>query len=212
MIYTTAHISGGHLNPAVTLAIVLARKMTVVKGILYIIVQCIGGICGSIMIFLTLPTALSDYTSYGATTLEKNGTFCPTPSLSRCPGNETFWSIHPGGGILLEATLTFFLVFCVFATASLPGDEKKMGAFAPQSIGLVVVCGHLFGIPFTGPSMNPARSFGPAVISGNFDDHWVYWLGPMLGGALASIIYTQILSASIEKSKHKAHTTLNVPK
>jgi len=203
MIYATAHISGGHLNPAVTLGIVMARKMTVFKGALYVIVQCIGGICGSIMIYLTLPTELSEYTSYGATTLTKNGSFCPIPFLAHCPGQEIKWDIHTGGGILLETSLTFFLVFCVFATASLPGDQKKMGAFAPQSIGLVVVCGHLFGIPFTGPSMNPARSFGPAVISGTWKDHWVYWVGPLLGGALASVIYTQILAGSIEKSKQK---------
>lgn len=206
MIYATAHISGGHLNPAVSLGIVMARKMSVVKGLLYWAAQCIGGICGSVLIHLTLPDALSTYTSYGATTLTQNASFCPINGVQHCGKDEIQWSIHPGGGVLFEFTLTFFLVFCVFATASLPGDEKKMGAFAPQSIGLVVVCGHLFGIPFTGPSMNPARSFGPAVLSGNWENHWVYWVGPLLGGAVASVMYTQILSGSIEKSKKNVIT------
>lgn len=99
-----------------------------------------------------------------------------------------------------------------------------MGNFAPQAIGLAVLCGHLVGIPFTGPSMNPARSFGPAIVSGRdgigkciffssfnhpdvWTDHWVFWVGPLLGGALASLTYTLILSSTAERKKE---TTKNL--
>jgi len=193
MIYATAGISGGHLNPAVTVAIMLARKITVVKGFLYIIMQCVGAILGSAFLAWSLPKELCIATNYGATTLTRNGTFGHSGQLT--------FSLTDGGAMLIEIILTFFLVFVIFATASLPGDEKKMGSFAPQAIGLSVLAGHLVAIPFTGPSMNPARSFGPAVVGGIWADHWVYWVGPLVGGAVASVLYTLILSSQVEQTK-----------
>lgn len=76
----------------------------------------------------------------------------------------------------MEFILTYLLVFTVFSTASLPGDSKDMGKFAPLSIGFAVMVAHIVGIPYTGPSLNPARSFGPAVVGGVWTDHWIYWV------------------------------------
>jgi glycerol uptake facilitator-like aquaporin len=76
----------------------------------------------------------------------------------------------------MEFMLTYLLVFTVFSTASLPGESKDMGKFAPLSIGFAVLVCHIVGIPYTGPSLNPARSFGPAVVGGVWTDHWVYWV------------------------------------
>jgi len=199
MIYATANISGGHLNPAVTIAVVFARKMPALKGLLYWIAQCMGAICGSLLLKWSLPEELCQAIGYGATTLTRNGTFGPNDSL--------VFHISPGDAIVMEMVLTFLLVLVIFATASLPGDKKEMGSFAPQAIGLAVLCGHLVGIPFTGPSMNPARSFGPAVVGGVWTDHWVYWVGPLLGGFIASIAYTLILSAQVERAKAEHPTT-----
>jgi len=201
MIYATANISGGHLSPAVTVAIVFARKMPAFKGLLYIIAQCVGAICGSALLKGALPNELCEAILYGATTLTVNGTFGPNIEFH----------IYPGGAFVMELVLTFFLVLTIFATASFPGDEKKMGSFAPQAIGLAVLCGHLVGIPFTGPSMNPARSFGPAVVGGTWDNHWVYWIGPIVGGLLASFVYTLILANTVERAKAHQHTDLSIP-
>ena len=94
--------------------------------------------------------------------------------------------ISVGGGLLAETTLTFVLVFVVFATAI---DPKGLGKLAPIAIGLAVLVDHLFGVPVTGAGMNPARSFGPAVVAGAWDNHWIYWVGPAIGGALAALVY-----------------------
>ena len=102
--------------------------------------------------------------------------------------------IGVGPGIAIEVVLTFLLVFTVFATAV---DPK--GAFpiiAGFGIGLVVVFDILAGGPLTGASMNPARSFGPALVSGSWANHWVYWLGPLVGGALAALVYDHLLLKS----------------
>ena len=82
--------------------------------------------------------------------------------------------------------LTFFLVFVVFATAI---DPKGPAHLAPFAIGLTILVGHLVGVPLTGASMNPARSFGPALAAGEWANHWVYWVGPILGGILAAGLY-----------------------
>ncbi len=89
-------------------------------------------------------------------------------------------------GLLVEAVLTFLLVFTVFATAM---DPRGLANLAPVAIGLAILVDHLVGVPLTGASMNPARSFGPALVADFWDDHWVYWLGPLIGGGLGALAY-----------------------
>jgi glycerol uptake facilitator-like aquaporin len=91
-----------------------------------------------------------------------------------------------GAGLVVEMILTFVLVFTVFAVAM---DPKGMGNLAPIAIGLAILIDHFVGVPLTGASMNPARSFGPALIAGEWDDHWVYWAGPLAGGGAAGLVY-----------------------
>ena len=89
-------------------------------------------------------------------------------------------------GMGTEIILTFALVFVIFATAV---DPKGLGKLAPIAIGLTVMADHLVGIPLTGASMNPARSFGPALVSATWDNHWIYWIGPIVGGISAAVFY-----------------------
>lgn len=95
------------------------------------------------------------------------------------------------GGVVLEIVLTFSLVFVVYATAV---DPKKgsIGIIAPLAIGFTVLANHFIGVPYTGASMNPARSFGPAVAAWDFTNHWIYWVGPLIGGALAGVLYGEV--------------------
>jgi len=88
--------------------------------------------------------------------------------------------------LLVEIVLTFALVWVVFATAV---DPKGPRHLAPAAIGLVIMADHFIGVPLTGASMNPARSFGPALVSNQWADHWVYWLGPLIGGGIAALVY-----------------------
>lgn len=92
-------------------------------------------------------------------------------------------------GIVMEVVTTFALVYTVYATAA---DPKKgsLGIIAPLAIGLVVGANILAAGPFSGGSMNPARSFGPAVVSGNFKDNWIYWVGPLIGGGMGGSVYS----------------------
>ena len=86
----------------------------------------------------------------------------------------------------MEVVVTFVLVFVIFATAVDPGG---MGNLAPLAIGLAVLVDHLVAVPITGASMNPARSFGPALVAGEWANHWIYWVGPLLGAAMAGLVY-----------------------
>src|SRR5207244_5062645 len=91
-----------------------------------------------------------------------------------------------GAGLVVEVILTFVLVFTVFATAV---DKRGLGNAAPIAIGLAILIDHFVGVPLTGASMNPARSFGPALVANAWSDHWVYWVGPLLGAAMAGLLY-----------------------
>jgi len=169
MIYTVANISGGHLNPAVTIALLLIRQIEIFKALGYIACQIGGSIVGTALMYGVMPDNVTEMIHMGATTLAEG--------------------VTPGEGCAIEICLTFILVFTVCATAELSGDLKSMGRFAPLAIGYSVLVDHMIGVPFTGASMNPARSFGPAVVSGFWLNHWVYWVGPIVGGIFAAVVY-----------------------
>lgn len=106
------------------------------------------------------------------------------------------------GAVLMEIVLTFTLVFVVFATAV---DPKKgtVGVIAPLAIGFTVLANIFVGAPFSGASMNPGRSFGPAVVAWDFTNHWVYWVGPFIGAALAALIYDGVFLTPAPAHPHQ---------
>ena len=96
--------------------------------------------------------------------------------------------------VVLEIVITFGLVYTVYATAVDPRGKGGVSILAPLAIGLIVAANILFAGAFDGGSMNPARSFGPALVAWDFTNHWIYWVGPLIGAALAAIVYQYILS------------------
>lgn len=114
-----------------------------------------------------------------------------TFSLQAVPIHGVAAGVGAIQGVVFEIIITFALVYTVYATAA---DPKKgsLGTIAPIAIGFIVGANILAAGPFSGGSMNPARSFGPAVASGDFSGHWIYWAGPLIGGGLAGIIYPNV--------------------
>ena len=167
----TGHISGGHLNPAVTLAFLSTGRIEAGKAIQYIIAQLLGGTVAALILYMVCPGA--------QVTSAKLGTPLPDPSISL------------GAAVVVEFILTFFLVFVIFATAVDPRSPAK--AIFPFCIGMTIAMDILMGGPITGGSMNPARSFGPALVGGHWTAHWVYWVGPILGGICAAKVYDSVL-------------------
>ena len=162
----TAKLSGGHVNPAVTFGAVITGRMKLSTGVLYVAGQLAGAVVGALLLEAVV---LGQYEgNLGAHSL----------NLEVLDGE--------GAGVVVEAVLTFVLVFTVFATAM---DPRGMANLAPIAIGLAILIDHFVGVPLTGASMNPARSFGPALVADAWDDHWVYWLGPLIGGGLAALAY-----------------------
>ena len=167
MVSVTAHISGGHVNPAVTIGLWVTGRIDTLRAGIYIVAQLLGAAAGALALRATFPEEL-----WRAANL---GTPVPGPGISA------------GNAVVLEAILTFFLVFVVYGTAV---DER--GPFAKLAgfpIGLVLTMDILAAGPLTGASMNPARTFGPALVSGTWTDTWVYWIGPIAGGVIAGAIY-----------------------
>ncbi|KAJ8012123.1 hypothetical protein DPEC_G00065400 [Dallia pectoralis] len=179
MVQCFGHISGGHINPAVTAAMVVTRKLSLAKGVFYVGSQCLGAITGAGLLYLVTPESVRG--ALGVTTVN--------PKL------------NSGHGLLVELLITFELVFTVFATCDSKRSDLK--GSSGLAIGLAVTIGHLFAIPYTGASMNPARSFGPAVITMNFDNQWVYWVGPTLGGVMAAALYEYLFCPDPEMKTRK---------
>ncbi|MBI4548767.1 MAG: aquaporin [Ignavibacteriae bacterium] len=163
------HISGGHFNPAVTVGAFIGRKISPKETIAYIIAQLAGGAAGAVAVKSVFPLSMYEVPKLGSTLLAAD--------------------VSIGAGILMELILTFFLVLVVYGTAIDSRAPKVGGLF----IGLTVTLGILAGGPLTGASMNPARSFGPALAGGYWDNHIVYWIGPLLGGIVAGLIYSKYL-------------------
>ena len=171
MVYAFGHISGAHINPAVTIPMMITKKISVGDGIGYIIFQLIGAVVAAFSLKAILPE-LGAKVNFGT----QGG---PSELL-----NSSIMA-----GITLEIILTFFLVTVIFLTAV---HKKAPAGIHGISIGGMVFLLHIVGVPLTGASMNPARTFGPAVVSGFWELHWLYWLAPIVGGIIAGVIMNYV--------------------
>ena len=180
MVTATMRISG-HLNPAVTLGFLAARRIEPMMAVIYIIAQLLGAALAAYALKVIFPADLAAATRLG--------------------GQSIASDISTGQAIFAEAIATFFLTFAVFGTAVDPA-APKVGGFA---IGLVVTADILAIGPLTGASMNPARSFGPAVVSGVLEGQMIYWIGPIIGSVIAAVLYDQLfLRRAPEPVEHGA--------
>ncbi len=172
--YAYGHISGTHINPAVTLGLLVAGEIQFTAAIGYWVVQFAGGIAGALVLKAVLPVA----TDLGVTVLQtmtnSEGTAVPITVVQ---------------GLIVEIVLTFFLVNTIFNTAV----SRKAGNFAGLAIGLTLVLAILMGGPLTRASLNPARTLGPAIASGTYTHIWLYFVGPFIGAVLAALLYIGVL-------------------
>nr|AAS65964.1 aquaporin PIP 2 [Physcomitrium patens] len=179
LVYCTAGISGGHINPAVTFGLLLARKISLPRALAYMIAQCLGAICGAGLV-KGFQTAF--YMRYGG------------------GANSVAAGYSIGTGLAAEIIGTFVLVYTVFSATDPKRNarDSHVPVLAPLPIGFAVFMVHLATIPITGTGINPARSFGAAVIynrSKPWDDHWIFWVGPFVGAALAAAYHQYVLRA-----------------
>ncbi|PKA48749.1 putative aquaporin TIP4-1 [Apostasia shenzhenica] len=161
------HISGAHLNPAVTLSMAAGGRIGLFRAALYV---------GAQLLASSLACLLLSFLSAGVA----------TPVHVLAPGVGSFQ------GVGMEIVLTFSLLFTIYAIMVEPAKDFPVG-LGPLLIGLLVGANTVVGGPFTGASMNPARSFGPALVTWNWASHWVYWAGPIIGGLLAGFMYERFL-------------------
>ena len=165
----TMSISGGHINPAVTVGLWSVGRIDARKAGLYVVAQLLGAVCAALVLKGLFPSGAAEVKQVGALSLGADTTLI--------------------GGILIEAVLTFFLALTVMGTAVDPA-APKVGGFG---IGLTLWMCVLAGGPLTGAALNPARAFGPAVVSGFWVGHIAYWVGPILGAVVAMQVYERFL-------------------
>jgi glycerol uptake facilitator protein len=177
VVYATNYISGSHINPVVTISFFVTGRMGAGTAGFYIISQLLGAVIAGFFLRILFPDAVS------------------TVHLGTCvlgKGVE-FWK-----ALLVEAVMTFLFVFTIFATAV---GKKTRRVIAGVAIGLVYLFGALVASSISGGALNPARVFGPAVASGHFDYHFVWWLGPMSGGIGAVFLHDKIFSGKSAENK-----------
>ena len=168
LVAATLPMSGGHPNPAVTFAMMFARKMNLTRGAMYVAVQCMGAVAGALVLTLIMPQGT--HGNLGAHGLGAN--------------------VSIAGGLTTEIVVTFMLVSAFMTTTM---GASRPAALGLAAIGLTSVLGYLFATPLTGASMNPARSFGPAFVSGIWHEQWIFWAGPLVGGMLAALAHQALV-------------------
>lgn len=183
IVYSMGKVSGAHVNPAVSVACLVDGRIGVVECIEYIVLQILGGIAGAAVLMLIFGSA-ENLGANGFDALSAIQTYAPSIKVTALIA------------FLVEAILTFIFVLVVLATT------KKDNAFAGVAIGLTLTLVHIFGIVFTGTSVNPARSIGPALLTGGeaLSQLWVFILAPLVGGILAALFYRFVLR---EEPKNK---------
>ena len=194
MVYAFGHVSGAHINPAVTIPMMITKKISVADGVGYIVSQVIGGIIATLSLMVILPEI----------------------------GKPVLWGGHGGpsellnnsvmSGFAVEVILTFFLVVVIFMTAV---HKKAPKSVYGASIGGMVFLLHIVGIPLTGASMNPARSFAPAIVTGDaglLEIQWLYWLAPIIGGIIAGVIMNYVFINKDEQEAKSSSRSSSVSK
>ncbi len=164
-VYAFGHVSGAHLNPAVTLSFLVTRKTPGSAAVAYIVAQLVGAVLGVLAVQAVFEAA--------------------TEGVTR-PGT----GVGAGQALLAEFILGFVLVMVVHGTAV---DDRSEGPSAGLAVGFVIAAGHLALVPVTGASFNPARSFGSALVAGDLGDLWIYVVGPIAGGIVAALLYDRLL-------------------
>ena len=178
MVSAVGHISGGHFNPAVTLGFLVTRRIHPINAVVYWIVQFGAAALAVLMLKWILPSSTSPY---GA------------PALAQV--------LDKGQGVAVEAVLTFFLVWVIFACAADPrGAFDKIAGLA---IGGVITMGTLMAFVLTGAAMNPARAFGPQLVANHWgSDWWIWYVGPFAGGVIAAVLYELMYLRSLRAGRH----------
>jgi MIP family channel proteins len=173
-------ISGGHLNPAVTLGLLAARRTDLRSAGAYIVAQLLGGVLAALLIKVVYPLGVVRPISLG------------TPSVAN--------TIQFHQAMIMEGVMAFFLISAVYGTCINPAAPRLGGL----GIGLTLMFDMLVGGPLTGAAVNPARAFGPALISGQWVAHSVYWVGPIVGGVLAALLWEHGLLKDLKQGKREA--------
>jgi aquaporin TIP len=167
MASAVGHISGGHFNPAVTFGFLVTRRLAPTLALVYWSVQLLGATAAALMLRWLFPESVRATTNLGS------------PALGS--------GVSVGQGLVIETVLTFFLVWVIFATAADPGGTFK--SIAGLAIGFTITLDILMGGPLTGAAMNPARAFGPELVSRDWTDAWIWYVGPLVGGGIAALTY-----------------------
>jgi aquaporin Z len=181
MVYAIGQISGCHINPAITIAMLVNGKIPAKEAIIYIIVQCIGAIIASLLL-LTIMSGLPGY-DLATNGLGQNGYGAGSPdgySLS--------------SGFIAEVVLTFIFLIVIFGATS----KKAPAGFAGIAIGFTLAIIHMVGIPITGTSVNPARSLGPALVAGGtaLSQLWLFIVAPIIGALIAAVVWKYLFEDS----------------
>ncbi|XP_064595147.1 aquaporin AQPAe.a-like [Liolophura sinensis] len=179
IILATGHISGGLVNPALSIAFAATRRISVVRALLYTIAQCVGSVAGTALLKALVPESIQG--DFGTLKLNK--------------------LVTEAQGFGIEFIITFVLLFGIFAVTD--ENRKDVGGSVPLTVGLIVTINIFFGMNYTGGGMNPARQFGPCVFSGKWEHHWIYWLGPISGGLTGALLYKYVfaMNASFQEAK-----------
>jgi MIP family channel proteins len=170
MAMAAGHISGGHFNPAVTIAMLVTRRIDAQRAVAYIVAQLAGALAAAGVLTLVFRD------------IERNAVNLGVPAVGT--------NLSAGNALAMEIVLTFFLVFVIFGMAV---DTRTPKAVAGLVIGLTITMDILIGGTVSGAAMNPARWFGPAIVQQEWSDLWIWWVGPVIGAIAAAVLYNDVI-------------------